>query len=321
VTDITASAETPPAPPAPESGAPESDGAPRSARELVLDHLGDTAEADPQSVDAIMAGTGLTSRDAVHQALHRLVEAGDAIRVETGLYRIAPPKPKQPPAAAAPPPLAVAEADVELFTALLTATSGHVVVGQPRGTGITDLRMIHSMLLSGADLEADILPTIRGHVGELAQRPLDSWTAPWFVQGVAESHRRRLEAANPIAPAAPAKASVPPIDDAELLEKLLDAGHGNFVAGPGIHDLAPIRVMLADGIALDDILSTLRDKVSRRILPANSALRAWGEPRFLRHVAVTHLRRTTVPGMIAAWSKACGEPAARVEPPATISAP
>src|SRR5258708_4688138 len=82
---------------APTPGAPREaagDGEPRSARELVLDAL---LDADgPMTPDMAMAAKGITSRDSVHQALHRLVEAGDAIRVETGLYVKAPPGAKRP---------------------------------------------------------------------------------------------------------------------------------------------------------------------------------------------------------------------------------
>ncbi len=103
MTDATAAAAATNAAPCspPEAVA---DDAPRTARELVLDHLTDTAEAGAQSVDQIMAGTGLTSRDATHQALHRATEAGLIERVGVGVYRIAPLKPPQPPKPAAPPP-------------------------------------------------------------------------------------------------------------------------------------------------------------------------------------------------------------------------
>jgi hypothetical protein len=269
-----------------------------------------------------MSMTGLTSRDATHQALHRLVEAEQIERVATGLYKLAPPKPPAPPAAAAPPPLAVAEADVELFTALLTATGGHVVTGQPRGTGITDLDMPKRMLQAGASLEADILPTIRRHVGELAQRPLESWTAQWFVQGVAAAHRLRLDAAQPAAPAKPPVPAID-IDDEDLLERMMDAAGGNVVTNSSVMmDFAPIRVMFADGVELDDVLRALRDKVDPRVTSRAAALRSWDEPRFLRHVAESHLRRTVVPGWVARWTKTLhGEPAGAPEPSAAVQAP
>ncbi len=65
-------------------------GAP-TARQLVIDFFTDT-EGD-QTVDQVMAGTGITSRDAAHQALHRAAEAGLIERVAVGVYRIAPVKP------------------------------------------------------------------------------------------------------------------------------------------------------------------------------------------------------------------------------------
>jgi len=147
---------------------------------------------------------------------------------------------------------------LELFTALLKATAGHIARNQPRGTGITDLTMVKSMIANGADLDLDILPVLCRHADELAQRPLESWTTSWFVTGVAKSHRQRITAAQ--------KPAVPAIDDAESLTKLLDATGENYLSGArGIFDLAPIHAMLAAGVTVDDILSTLRSKVDRRV--------------------------------------------------------
>jgi hypothetical protein len=60
----------------------------------VLDEL---LDADgPMTVQQIIDATGI-DRNSVDQALHRLVEAGDALRAGRGLYVKAPPKPKAPP--------------------------------------------------------------------------------------------------------------------------------------------------------------------------------------------------------------------------------
>jgi hypothetical protein len=323
-----------PAPGAPREAA--SDGAPRSARELVLDVL---LDADgPMTPDTAMAATGITSRDSVHQALHRLVEAGDAIRVETGLYVKARPGAKRPPLTRAdgmakfiasapdgsplkpaPPKPAVPEADVELFTELLRAVNGHVNTNHPPGGGVTDLRVPKAMIANGASLEADILPVLRAHVGELAQRPIASWSEPWFVKGVAESHRRRLAAAPKRAvPAAPA------IDDGELLDALMDAAGGNYYTNTSIlDDLSPVRVILADGLDLEeDVLAALRTKVDRRQAPSAPALESWAQPTFLAAVAETHLRRVLIPAMVETWTrKARGAAVQKPGPPAAVSAP
>jgi hypothetical protein len=112
-----------------------------------------------------------------------------------------------------------------------------------------------------------------------------AWTAPWFVAEVAESHRQRITAAQ--------KPAVPPIGDEELLERLLDATGGNYLSGArGILDLAPIHAMLATGVTIDDILSTLRSKVDRGVTKYAGTLNSWAEPRFLRHVALAYLART-----------------------------
>jgi hypothetical protein len=159
------------------------------------------------------------------------------------------------------------------------------------------------------------LPTLRRHVGELAQRPLESWTATWFVEEVAESHRRRVTAT--------AKPAAPAIDDDELLDKLLDATGANYYTNASIlGDLAPVRVMLASGLDLEqDVLATLRDKIDWRRSSGARGLESWAEPRFLGAVAETHLRRVLIPAMVATWLKTLrGEPAARVEAPAAVSA-
>jgi hypothetical protein len=200
-------------------------------------------------------------------------------------------------AAATAPKPAVPEADIELFIALLKATDGHVVRHQPPGTGIKNIDVVKSMLANGADLEQDILPVLRRHADELAQRPLESWTAPWFVEEVTQSHRQRVTAAQ--------KPAAQPIGDEELLTKLHDAAGGNVMTNNSImFDLTPIRAILADdGVALDDILRALREKVNRGVNKYAATLKSWGEPRFLRHVALAYLSRTVVPAMVETWTK------------------
>ncbi len=74
-----AAAATPPA----AEAAPEAET--KSARALVLDHLIDSVEAGAQTVVQVLEATKL-GRAAVDQALHRLVESGEAERVAKGLY-------------------------------------------------------------------------------------------------------------------------------------------------------------------------------------------------------------------------------------------
>lgn len=59
----------------------------------------------------------------------------------------------------------------------------------------------------------------------------------------------------PAAAATPAKPSPPAIDD-----RLMDAAGGLYEH----QHHAPIHVMLADGVELDDVLRALRDKVDLR---------------------------------------------------------
>jgi hypothetical protein len=98
MTDATAAA--PIAAPAALPDAGESDAPGKSARQSVLDEL---LDADgPLTVQQIIDATGV-DRNSVDQALHRLVEAGDALRAGRGLYVKAPPKPKAPPRPPLPP--------------------------------------------------------------------------------------------------------------------------------------------------------------------------------------------------------------------------
>src|SRR5258706_3574140 len=62
----------------------------RSARERVIDHLTDSE--GPQSVEQILAGTGL-NRNACERAIFRAKKAEQIIWVAPGVYALAPPKP------------------------------------------------------------------------------------------------------------------------------------------------------------------------------------------------------------------------------------
>jgi hypothetical protein len=93
VTDTAATEVAEPAPeataaPAPEAE-PETDDT-RSARDRVIDHLTDSE--GPQSVEQILAGTGL-NRNACEQAIFRAKKAKQIIWVAPGVYALAPPKP------------------------------------------------------------------------------------------------------------------------------------------------------------------------------------------------------------------------------------
>jgi hypothetical protein len=86
VTDTAATEVAEPAPPAPEAEPDDT----RSARERVIDHLTDSE--GPQSVEQILAGTGL-NRNACEQAIFRAKKAEQIIWVAPGVYALAPPKP------------------------------------------------------------------------------------------------------------------------------------------------------------------------------------------------------------------------------------
>ena len=85
VTDVSNAAAATPAP----------DGEPRSARELILHRFADTADAGPQCIAQLVEATGV-DRNTIDQALHRMIAAEEVVRVDCGLYKLAPPKPTPP---------------------------------------------------------------------------------------------------------------------------------------------------------------------------------------------------------------------------------
>jgi hypothetical protein len=275
----------------PEAG--ESD-APRSARELVLGELldADGALTVQQIVDATKV-----DRNSVDQALHRLVEAGDALRVERGLYVKAPPKPK------APEPPRVLASD-----------------GRPVEDWLKDL---WGWYANPASWDVEKLgPPPRDpkrRVPALVMAAFHRQLAERVVAAEQAQAEKAAQAAEK-AEAAPPKAAAT-ADDVELFRKLLTAANGNVAPHDVIKDLRPIRAMLASGVDLDDVLHTLSGNVDRRSFPKNPTLASWREEWFLRAVAELHAKHL-VPALVEKWSKAApGEPLQRARPSAAVFAP
>jgi hypothetical protein len=84
---------------------------------------------------------------------------------------------------------------------------------------------------------------------------------------------------------------------------LLTAAHGNYILGPGLNDMAPVRAIL-ETVPLDDLLYVIRGKVDKRCYPSNPPLTSWREKRFLKAVAEGFCRAVLVPNMVVAWSAA-----------------
>jgi hypothetical protein len=91
--------------------------------------------------------------------------------------------------------------------------------------------------------------------------------------------------------------------DAALLEKLLAATGGNANRGPGIKDVAPIK-MAMELVPLDCILSAIRGKTDRKCYPKNEPATSWRDPRLLKAIAESYCRSVLVPSMVAGWSAA-----------------
>jgi hypothetical protein len=89
--------------------------------------------------------------------------------------------------------------------------------------------------------------------------------------------------------------------DQELRDKLLAATHGNYTAGPGLDDGAPIRAAM-ELVPLDGILSAIRYKTDKKLYPPNEPARSWMEPRLLRSIAERYCRFVLVPSLLKAWS-------------------
>lgn len=257
-------------------------GAP-TARQLVIDFFTDT-EGD-QTVDQVMAGTGITSRDAAHQALHRAAEAGLIERVAVGVYRIAPVKPPAANPAAPPPPAEPPEPEVR---------EGH-----------TDAQWIALIERYHAtrqwDQERDGLPP-----DQFGNK---------IPYGITMRLNIRREEARKAAQKIAAQKAAAAAEDAALLKQLLAATNGNYVDGPDLRDLAPIKALL-ETVPIEFVCSAVRGKADKRIYPKNEAVRSWRDPALLRAIAEHFTRYVLVPRMVEIWGAAPGAPAERVEAPA-----
>jgi hypothetical protein len=240
-----------------------SDGAPRSARELVIDYFTDTE--GEQTVDQVMRGTGIASRDVAHQALHRATDAGLIERVGVGVYRIAPVKPPRPLKPVAPPP------------------------GEPPQIreGHTDaewLALIETYHRTGQwDRERDGLPPDAfGH-----KVPLDIIMRLNLRQAEAKKAAEKVAARKAAAAAA----------DAALLEQLLAVTNGNHVDRPDLWDVGPIKAAL-ETVPIEHVLSVVRSKADRRIFPKNPPLRSFRDAALLRAIAESFCKAVIIPNMV-----------------------
>jgi hypothetical protein len=98
--------------------------------------------------------------------------------------------------------------------------------------------------------------------------------------------------------------------DRELRNQLLATCRGNFMPGPDLDDLSPIKLIL-ETVPLDYVLYAIRQKVDRRCFPGNPPLASWRDPKFLRAVADNYCGGVVIPSMVAAWEAAGKAPATK----------
>jgi hypothetical protein len=303
MTDVTTGempAELVPGPLVPDIAPPEPDvpaddglrhGGANSLRQQILDHLEDTTEAGPQSVaDILQAMPAGITRNSLESAIKRCFDRGEIARISPGLYVLTPQKPVEPPKPAPEPePDPVA------------------------GDGMTEKEWFDALERWAADHST-------WDPQKLGPRPNEPGNRiPVEIRQRFSDRLRKREERRRDREAALARQDQA---DRELRDRLLEACHGNFVPGPSIDDVSPIRAAM-ELVPLDRIILTaIRGKVDPRLsLPSPAPLATWRNPDLLKKIAELYCRFILVPSMVDAWSKAGkaqGKPVERAEPSPAI---
>jgi hypothetical protein len=235
-------------------------------RQAVLDALADADE--PLSVARIIAElpTG-TSRGSGESAIRRELVQGRIERVGPGLYVLAKPTPAEQSKPAPPDPPAV------------------------RIDGMTDQNWLAALENWAVNRSWDT---------ELGPSPdqADNRIPPAVRMRFADRLRKRQERRREAEAAATARAAA----DQELRDKLIAATGGNVIRGPGIEDVAPIKLAL-QVVPIERLLSAIRYQTDRKLYPKNEPARSWGEPRLLKAIA-----ESIVPSLVATWTAAGTRP-------------
>jgi hypothetical protein len=238
-----------------------------SLRQAIIDHLTDTEE--PQSVAQILAAMPAgTTRNTCEAAVKRCFDAGLIERVAPGRYQLAP----QRPAPSEPPP--------EL---------------KPGPTdGLTSEQWFEV-------LEAWLLDASTWNTAELGPTPdsTDHRVPPDIITKFNDRQRKRLERQRDAEAAAAKREEA----DRALRDQLLEAIGGNFVEGPGVHDLAPIRLALTL-VPIDYVLLAIKKFDPKVNLPDPEPLKTWRDPSLLKRIAEYYCRFVAIPSMVKAWSAA-----------------
>ena len=234
-------------------------------RRAVLDALVDADE--PLNVSRIFAEMPAgTTRGSAESAIKREFDAGRIERVAAGTYRIAKPKPPEAKPASPPPP-STPEDEAIWFEAL----------------------------------QRWVVDRSSWDVEKLGPPPdaRDNLIPPDIRMRFNDRQRKRIERQRDREAAVAKQAEA----DRELRNRLLGVCRGNFMAGRGLDDLAPVRAML-QVVRLDDVLIGLKRVVDRRLDPRAAPIASWKDERFLEAVARHYALDVLIPSMVAAWTAA-----------------
>jgi hypothetical protein len=130
--------------------------------------------------------------------------------------------------------------------------------------------------------------------------------------GVIAKHNDRVRKREERRREAEAAAAKRTAADVELRDRLIGATGGNVVRGPGLDDVAPIKLAL-QVVPIDRILSSIRYKTDRKLYPKNEPASSWGERRLLKAIAEDYCGSVIVPRLVAAWEAAGKSPAPKTQ--------
>jgi hypothetical protein len=234
-------------------------------RRAILEGLID-ADA-PMSVSQLHACMPVgTPRGTTEAGILREYRSGRIERVGPGIYRLAPPKPAEPPKPSPDPP-------------------------QAHGDGLTEEAVFEALERWATDSASWNVERFGPPPDdENTQISLDVRTR--FFDRIRKKEARRREAS-----AADAKRVAA---DRELRDKLIAATHGGFTAGPALDDVSPIRAAM-ELVSLERILQAVRHKTDPKCDPKNTPATSWRDPRLLEEIAEQYCQYDVVPRLVEAW--------------------